>query len=150
MKRNIFLLAFLLITALVSAQNRSKNLSVTESKHDFEQTYARLVQKLEELQLPVFADFNHYENAQGVGLAMGKSRVIVFGNPKVGTLLMQENPAIALDLPMKIAVIEDKNQKIQLIFTNTTELAKKYRIKNKSVIEKMQSLLQNIVNFAAN
>ncbi|MDO5105623.1 hypothetical protein [Capnocytophaga sp.] len=46
MKRNIILMAFLLITALVSAQNHSKSLSSVESKHDFEPNFEQVVRSV--------------------------------------------------------------------------------------------------------
>jgi len=40
------------------------------------------------------------------------NKVIVFGSPKVGTLLMQQDPSISLELPLRISVWEDADGKV--------------------------------------
>lgn len=55
-------------------------------------------------EMPVFSKVDHKANAVSVGLDMKAARVVSFGNPAVGTFLMQENPEAALDLPLKILV----------------------------------------------
>lgn len=134
----------LLASSFCFGQSR-KELYTVQSQNDFTTTLNLLLKTLEEKQLTIFADFDHQQNATQVGLSMPQSRVIVFGNPKVGTLLMLENPQVALDLPLRIAVVEDKNQKVHVLFPNIATLAKKYKIKNKTTLDKIQNLMQNIV-----
>lgn len=134
----------LLASSFCLGQNK-KELYTVQSQNDFSTTLNLLLKTLEEKQLTIFADFDHQQNASQVGLSMPQSRVIVFGNPKVGTLLMLENPQVALDLPLRIAVVEDKNQKVHVLFPNIATLAKKYKIKNKTTLDKIQNLMQNIV-----
>ena len=62
---------------------------------------------------------------------------------------MQENPAISIELPLKISVWEDKNGKVWTSFPQMERLASKYGLEKEPVIEKMQELLENIVYQAA-
>ena len=73
------------------------------------------------------------------------NQVIVFGSPKVGTKLMQENPSISIELPLKISVWEDKNGSVWATFPLMKPMAANYGLENEPVIEKMQTLLENIV-----
>lgn len=133
----------LMINSYCLAQKKTE-LYKAYSQNDFDTTMELLYSTLKEKQLNVFADFDHQNNAEIVGLNMPKSRVIVFGNPKAGTQLMVDNPEIALDLPLKIAIVENQ-QKVQVIFTNMATLSKKYKLKNKAPINKMQILMEDIV-----
>ena len=67
------------------------------------------------------------------------------GFSQEATQLMLEDPLIALDLPLKIAVVENKDKTVSLIFTNTDSLAQKYGIKESAILPKMQTLLENII-----
>ena len=73
------------------------------------------------------------------------NQVIVFGSPKVGTKLMQENPSISIELPLKISVWEDNNGSVWATFPLMKPMAANYGLENEPVIEKMQTLLENIV-----
>ena len=62
---------------------------------------------------------------------------------------MQENPAISIELPLKISVWEDKNGKVWTSFLQMERLASEYGLEKEPVIGKMQELLENIVYQAA-
>jgi uncharacterized protein (DUF302 family) len=75
--------------------------------------------------------------------------VYVFGNPKAGTPLMLENPAIAAELPLKITVY--KNGIVYLLYDKPTDWAIPYGIiKQKALLTKMEQGLEKLVNAAAN
>ncbi|MDE5592210.1 MAG: DUF302 domain-containing protein [Helicobacter sp.] len=95
-------------------------------------------------QIPIFAEFDHERNAKDVGLPLNPIRVIVFGNPKVGTLLMQENPKIGIELPLRISIWQDGNN-TYITYTDIKKLAKKYDIKNKQIVDNIDKLLAKIV-----
>ena len=80
-----------------------------ESQFSVPETMTRIEQTLHTMGVPVFAKFDHGKNAEEVGLQLLPNQVIVFGSPKVGTKLMQDNPSISIELPLKISVWEDKN-----------------------------------------
>ena len=58
---------------------------------------------------------------------------------------MLQEPLISLYLPMRISVIENKDKTVSIVFTNTAVLAKKYKLKDNTILTKMQALLENIV-----
>lgn len=109
------------------------------------ETMARIEQTLKTMGIPVFAKFDHGKNAEEVGLKLLPNQVIVFGSPKVGTTLMQENPSISIELPLKISVWEDKNGSVWVTFPQMRAMAANYGMENNPVIGKMQELLEKIV-----
>lgn len=126
-------------------EERYKKFTITRSRFDVETTINRIKQNLEERQIPVFALFDHGKNAREVGLDFRPTQVIVFGSPGVGTLLMQENQLIALELPLKIAVWEDAEGKVWVGFLNMKNMARKYGLEQNPITDKMQLLLEDIV-----
>ena len=116
-----------------------------ESQFSVAETMARIEQTLKKMEIPVFAKFDHGKNAEEVGLELRPNQVIVFGSPKVGTKLMQDNPSISIELPLKISVWEDKNGSVWATFPQMKMMAAEYRLDGEPVIGKMQELLEKIV-----
>lgn len=115
-----------------------------KSKYDFAQTLNELNKNLTKKDVPIFTIFDHTKNAEEVGLSLRPTQVIVFGSPKVGTLLMQDNQAIAAELPLKITIWEDENGTTWLSFPKMKEVAKKYDLEQHPILIKMDILLENL------
>ncbi|MGL4525168.1 MAG: DUF302 domain-containing protein [Spirochaetia bacterium] len=109
MKKNIlFFILFL------QAQMGFSQIIKENSHLNFSQTVAALEKEISARGLTIFAKIDHAKAAQKVKLEMTSAMVIVFGNPAVGTLLMHDNLDWVYELPLKIAVYQDKNGKIWL------------------------------------
>jgi uncharacterized protein (DUF302 family) len=93
----------------VSPEHGIVNLS---SRHSVEQTVRQLVGVLEQAGMTVFAQINQQGAAEAVGLTMRPMTLILFGNPKAGTPLMQAYPTLAIDLPLKALVWEDAGGRV--------------------------------------
>lgn len=103
------------------------------------------------MDIPVFAKFDHQKNAEEVGLDLRPNQVIVFGSPKVGTKLMQENPAISIELPLKISVWEDKNGKVWTSFPQMERLASEYGLEKNRLSERCRNYWKRLsINLPAN
>jgi uncharacterized protein (DUF302 family) len=76
---------------------------------DVAATSALLVKTLTHVGAKVFAVIDQQAEARGVGLDMRGLTVLLFGNPRAGTPLMQSDPSCAFDLPLKIVVLETKD-----------------------------------------
>lgn len=120
-----------------------------ESQFNVAETMSRIEQILKKKGIPVFAKFDHGKNAEEVGLELRPNQVVVFGSPKVGTKLMQDNPSISIELPLKISVWEDKNGCVWTAFPQMKVLAAEYDLESEPIIGKMQELLEEIVHQAS-
>jgi len=85
----------------------ASGLVTIKSAHSVEETIAKIQALLEAKQIKEFALIDHSGEAAKVGLAMPKTQVLIFGNPKGGTPLMLAAPSVAIDLPLKLLVRED-------------------------------------------
>lgn len=127
---------FTLLSGIFSAQNTQ-----------FEEKVSELKAKLTKKNIQIFAEINHSEEAKKVGLELPKTTLLIVGNPKVGTLLMQENQEFALHLPLKILITEKKG-KVVINYQEIMPLAKKYKLKKslpiaKKIDEAMKQIIKN-------
>jgi uncharacterized protein (DUF302 family) len=83
-------------------------------------TTERVVRVLEQAGMTIFAQIDQQGAAQAVGLAMRPMILILFGNPKGGTPLMQSYPTLAIDLPLKVLVWEDADGRVW-VSTNSSD-----------------------------
>jgi uncharacterized protein (DUF302 family) len=90
------------------------------SKHSVDDTLGKLQNILEAKGIPVFALVDHSGEAAKVGMNMRPTKLLIFGNPKGGTPLMLAAPSIAIDLPVKILIWQDDQEKVWVSY-NTTE-----------------------------
>jgi len=100
-----------------------------KSVHNFETTYSKLKDALEKNpMIKVIAELDHSKNASNVNLSLGKTKIILFGNPKLGTPLMQENINIGIDLPQKILVFEQEGN-VTISYNDPMYLKERHQIK---------------------
>src|SRR6266404_8975707 len=78
--------------------------------------------------MTVFARINHAALAQQAGLALRPTELILFGDPRGGTPLMQANQTIGIDLPLKALVWQDAAGKTWLSYNEPTWLVKRHEI----------------------
>ncbi len=80
-------------------------LIIKDSAQDVATTYNKLRSIIDNNpNLTILMELNHSANAAKAGLQLEDTRIIMFGNPKLGTPLMQASPTVAIDLPQKITV----------------------------------------------
>ena len=79
-------------------------MTIVEVETDVPTAVARIEQALQRLGITVFARIDHAAGARAVGLELPDEVVLVFGDPAAGTLLMQVDPRVGLDLPLRMLV----------------------------------------------
>jgi uncharacterized protein (DUF302 family) len=77
---------------------------VQRSAHDHAQTMRRLTEAVQARGLTVFARIDHAAGARELGLELADEQVLVFGNARAGTPLMQDDPRIGIELPLRMLV----------------------------------------------
>lgn len=115
------------------AGNSLKSYSVGE-------TLDRLEAVLREKGVTVFARIDHSAGAKDAGLTLRPTRLLIFGNPKAGTSLMQAAPTIGLDLPLKVLAWEDDAGKVHVVWNSPAYLIERHGLeagytKNLAAIE---------------
>ena len=88
------------------------------SAHSVAQTMERLESLLKERGVMIFARIDFSGDAARAGLTLREEQMLIFGNPKAGTPLMQSVPAAGLDLPLKALVWEDAEGHTQIAYND--------------------------------
>ena len=132
-----------------SSQANDRGLIHVKSKHSVPNTAEQLVHVLEAKGMTVFTRINHAAGAQAVGQSLRPTEVVVFGNPKVGTPLMQCSPTAAIDLPQKALIWEDKQGQVWLSYNNPQYLAQRHQVENcGEVLAKIEQALSKFAQAA--
>ena len=96
------------------------------SKHSVDDTLGKLQNILEAKGIAVFALIDHSGEAAKVGMKMRPTKLLIFGNPKGGTPLMLAAPSIAIDLPLKILIWQDDQEKVWVSYNTPEYLAERH------------------------
>jgi len=96
------------------------------------ETVSRFVEMLHEKEIEVFTVIDHSGEARRVGLDLRDTKLVVFGNPKAGTPVMQLAPLAALDLPLKVLVWDDDGQ-TQVSYTAPRTLTARYGLTGEQI-----------------
>jgi uncharacterized protein (DUF302 family) len=78
-----------------------------KSGHGPEETMNRLEAEVRTRGMTVFAHIDHAAGAAAVGLPLRPTELLIFGDAKAGTPLMQSNQLVGIDLPLKVLVWQD-------------------------------------------
>lgn len=129
---------------------QAKGLTTVESEFDVDETVLRLQDEILTRPLGIFAIIDHTDNAEGVGMELRPTTLILFGSPAVGTVLMQSEQTIGIDLPLKYLVWEDACGKVRIGYNSTKFLKKRHKIKDRDqVFENIANVLDAIAQTAA-
>ena len=101
-------------------------LTTIESHFGPKETLDRLETDVKAKGLTVFARIDHAAGATAVGLNLLPTAVLIFGNARGGTPLMQSNQLIGIELPLKVLVWQDTSGKTWLSYVDPPNLAKRY------------------------
>jgi len=96
------------------------------SGHTVAATIERLESLLKERGIMIFARIDFSGDAGRAGLTMRPEQMLIFGNPKAGTPLMQSVPASGLDLPLKALVFEDAGGKTQIAYNDPQYIIRRH------------------------
>lgn len=142
----ILLLGFLLPIFSWGQTKEHAGLITRPSDHSVSKTVDLLKSAIEEMDLKVIAEIDHAEAAAKSGLQLRPTHTLLFGNPNVGTKLMQTDQRTGLDLPLRILVWEQEGGKVFITFHNPTQLAELNQLSgHQDVLQKMQGVLDTLV-----
>lgn len=96
--------------------------------------------------LTVFLDLDQKMVANNVGLDLAETRVFLFGNPSVGTYLMQEAPHLSVYLPLRLILVASGDTTTIYYESPTAWLAENLSEKSRTIIQNMDKLYDNLVN----
>lgn len=143
------ILATLLFVAF-AAELQNDAMVRVRSTRDFGQTVIALDSALTAANLKIFARVDHAANARTVSLELRPSTVFIFGNPQVGTRLMQCEQTIAIDLPLKMLVWQDSSSVVWIGYEAPARTSERHSVQGcREVIDRMTTALAGLSRAAA-
>ena len=110
------------------------------------ETLSRLLDAIARRGLTVFAQIDHAAAAREVGMDLGEEVVVVFGNPRAGTPLMQADRRIGIELPLRM-LVWDSDDGTMVGYNDPRELADLYEVAPRAAtLEAMASLLDELAH----
>jgi len=120
-----------------------------KSFHDVGTTADRLEKVLKAKGMTMFIRIDHAEGAQKIGKTLRPTQLVIFGNPKVGTPMMQCRQSVAIDLPQKALIWEDETGQVWFSYNDPKYLAMRHEISAcTEVINKIETALGNFAKAA--
>jgi uncharacterized protein (DUF302 family) len=120
-------------------------LVTVESDDPFSDTLDRVESAIEGNDaLSLIATVDHAANAESVGMELPPTTLLIFGNPRLGTPLMQASRSVAIDLPQKMLVWEDEGE-VMVSYNDPQYLAARHGIEGKEeILETISNALENL------
>jgi uncharacterized protein (DUF302 family) len=98
--------------------------------------------------MTVFARVDHAANATAAGMSLRPTELVIFGNPKGGTVLMQDQQRAGIDLPLKALVWEDADGRVSVTYTDPAWIARRQGIGHAAAVAAMTAALDAVIQEA--
>ena len=142
--RKLMMLVMVLL-AWPLAASAVDGLVVQKSAHGVSESLDRMTALLEKKGITVMARVKHSQAAAGVGIDMQPAELLIFGNPKLGSPLMQSQPTAAIDLPMKLIAWQDADGQVWIAYNDPAWIAQRHGIDDRdAVVAKMSGALKGL------
>lgn len=126
----------------------AEGLTVLQSRFGARETMDRLAAAVTAKGMSVFARIDHAGGAAAVGMALRPTELLVFGNARGGTPLMQADQAIGIDLPLKALVYEDAAGNAWLAYNDPHFLARRHGL-GAAVAQPVEAIAAALASVAA-
>jgi uncharacterized protein (DUF302 family) len=144
----VTIIVFMAVSPIARAE--STDLIVKESAADFPTTVRRLQTEIEKRGAKIVATVDHAAAAKANGLELRPTTVIIFGNPKLGTPLMESRQTAGLDLPLRVLIWEDASNGVRIGYWPLSHITDDHAIEGlQDVKDKMTAALDAITDAAA-
>ena len=132
--RKLLLIGLVGFTLLGCDSKKGTFLKTVESENDHSTSVAKLEKLIKDQGLTHFSTIDHRANARNVNMNLKPETVVVFGNPKMGTVLMNCNPSMGLDLPLRMLFTTDYECKTTITYNKPEYWSLKHNIKDKNCL----------------
>ena len=140
---------FLLLTLALPLLLNAGDLIVKSGALSVDDTIAKIEKIVNAKEgLGIFTIIDHKKGAEKAKMELSDTKVILFGNPKLGTKLMQSDPLVALDLPMRVLVYSENNE-TKIVYRDPKKWSEKFKLKGNKMVEKMVKAMDAITTKAS-
>jgi uncharacterized protein (DUF302 family) len=146
MMRKCVFYVIVLLLSFVASQTNIEGLISVPSPYSVTETIDRVVETVEAKGFTIIARVDHAAAASKVDMELAPTELLIFGNPKGGTPLMQCQQVLGLELPLKVLAWEQAPNEVMLSYTDPAFLATRYQVTEcDEVIATISKALEGIV-----
>lgn len=126
--------------------NETDGIVRVKSRYSFAETTQRFESIAKKQGLNIVAKVDHQAGAQSVDRELRPTQLIIFGNPKAGTPLMQCNQAVGIDLPQKALIWQDEKGQVWLGYNSPQYLSTRHQLKGcgEEAIKRIENALSTL------
>ena len=132
------------VLALIVPLSAHADIIKKASTYSVKETMDKFEELVKSKGMSIFARVDHTNNAAGIDMQMNDAEVLIFGNPKGGTVIMKKDPAASLDLPLRVAVYKDNEGKVWLSYHNPQDLKASYDVAGVPVLDNVEAALDKL------
>ena len=123
----------------------------SSSNTNFVNTYTNFIAALNENEaINIIAEVDHAANSISIGRVLNPTRIVFFGNPVLGTPLMQKNQLAGLDLPQKVLFFENEDNVVYAVYNSVRYLESRYELEEVSTLGPISNALSSLVKASTN
>jgi uncharacterized protein (DUF302 family) len=123
-------------------------LQTAKSNSPVQETVNRMVAQIEEEGWHLFARIDHAKEARQKGLELRPTELILFGNPEIGSKLMQDRQISAIDLPMKALAWEDEEGQVHIACNDMEWLKQRHNLTDDETIKSIAEVISKVCQAA--
>lgn len=140
-------IAALFLAACVSAPAAIAGMLVEKpSPYSVGETAGKLAAMAQEKGLTVYAHIDHKEQAKKAGRMMGQSQVVIIGKPASAARVAWHDPRAMLDLPVRVLVYKDAQDKTRLVYRKPTALNKEFTTTECATIPEIETRINELTD----
>jgi uncharacterized protein (DUF302 family) len=125
------------------------SLTTVESAHSVPATVDRVIAALGRRGITVFARIDHAAGARKAGLELADEELVIFGDPRAGTLLMQADATVGYELPLRLLIWNAGGQTM-IGYRPPTELRDDFAVGSQlDILRRMENLLGQLTTEAS-
>ena len=130
---------------VVSGVAADDGLVSVQSVYAVDETLDRFEGAARDKGMTIFTRIDHAAGAAKVGKELRPTALLILGNPRAGTPLMQSNQTVGIDLPMKALAWADSDGRVWLSYNDPVYLARRHDISDRDpLLEKMRKVLAEL------
>lgn len=135
----------ILLTISASFAQEEEKITTKPSSYTMDETVDVLKSALEEMGLNLVEEVDHARAAADHELELRPTKVLIFGNPEVGTQLMKADQRAGLDLPLRMLVWENEDGRVFVTYRSPTSLQGDFALEEQEdVLDKMSNALDKL------
>jgi uncharacterized protein (DUF302 family) len=120
------------LTTQANAETASAGVIAVKSDYSVAETVARIKKDVAAKGIMFFGVIDQAELGNADGNAVRPSRLVMFGNPALGTSFITANPKAALDWPVRVIVYQDADGSVYAAYSDFDYIAKRHGIENRT------------------